>query len=303
MRLDSSQIANAFGIVGSMASSIFEFVSDGSQTKRLHPGWAAHSGIMATLLAKAGFTGPATVFEGPFGFLRAFAAEEPYDVEILRQNWTDQWQIERTAYNPYACCSYIYPRIDAVLDIVERNGLAANDIMAIDLRVPSAMIPIIAQPKGSKLRPRNMVDAQFSVYFCVAAAVSSEDKRSTMATFEDSFRRMSDPQILQLAERISCHEERMFAHRFPLQYPAAATVKTRTGQVYSSAVSTHRGDPLGDGTAFSDSNIEQRFLMLFEDSPLSARSPEINEAIRALEHSQEIVEDGPVRKLANLLRV
>ena len=44
-----------------------EFVEDGAWNKRLHPGWAAQSGIRAALLAKNGFTGPRTVFEGVHG--------------------------------------------------------------------------------------------------------------------------------------------------------------------------------------------------------------------------------------------
>ena len=42
-------------------------LGDGSTTKAMHAGWAAHCGIMATMLASAGGDGPAHVFEGRFG--------------------------------------------------------------------------------------------------------------------------------------------------------------------------------------------------------------------------------------------
>src|SRR6266481_494327 len=48
---------------------------DGSWVKRLHPGWAARSGLQAAILAAGGFTGPATGLEGRFGFLRAALGE------------------------------------------------------------------------------------------------------------------------------------------------------------------------------------------------------------------------------------
>lgn len=64
-------MVNALGIVGSQASGLMEFLSDDSWTKRLHPGWTAHSGIIAALLAKEGFTGPKSILEGRHGFIKA----------------------------------------------------------------------------------------------------------------------------------------------------------------------------------------------------------------------------------------
>jgi 2-methylcitrate dehydratase PrpD len=45
--LDAHGIASAQGIVGSLASGSMEFLETGAWTKRLHPGWAAVSGITA----------------------------------------------------------------------------------------------------------------------------------------------------------------------------------------------------------------------------------------------------------------
>ena len=71
--LTEDQLVHAFGICGSQAGGIIEYLADGSWTKRLHPGWAAHAGVTAALIAQAGFTGPETVFEGAHGFYQAFA--------------------------------------------------------------------------------------------------------------------------------------------------------------------------------------------------------------------------------------
>src|SRR5207249_3992428 len=66
-RLSEDELVRAFGICGSQASGIIEYLADGSWTKRLHPGWNAHAGVIATRLARVGFTGPETVFEGTHG--------------------------------------------------------------------------------------------------------------------------------------------------------------------------------------------------------------------------------------------
>ena len=64
LKLDQKQIVDALGIVGSMASGIIEYLAEGTWTKRMHAGWAAQSGMRAALFARAGFSGPRTVFEG-----------------------------------------------------------------------------------------------------------------------------------------------------------------------------------------------------------------------------------------------
>src|SRR5580765_4903623 len=65
--LDAEATARAAGICGSFASGILECWVDGTQTKFLHPGWSAQSGIVSAFLARAGTTGPAEVFEGRWG--------------------------------------------------------------------------------------------------------------------------------------------------------------------------------------------------------------------------------------------
>src|SRR5215208_3581986 len=59
--LEQRQMVDALGIAGSMAGGIIEYLAEGAWTKRLHPGWAAQSGIRAADLARAGFIGPRTV--------------------------------------------------------------------------------------------------------------------------------------------------------------------------------------------------------------------------------------------------
>ena len=56
-----------------MASGIIEYLAEGAWTKRMHPGWAAQSGLRAALLGRAGFVGPRTVFEGTHGLFNGFA--------------------------------------------------------------------------------------------------------------------------------------------------------------------------------------------------------------------------------------
>src|SRR5579859_2983606 len=81
--LNARQIVDALGIAGSMAGGIIEYLAEGAWTKRMHAGWAAQSGIRAALLAKQGFVGPRTVFEGVHGLFHGFAHTTQGNYEAL----------------------------------------------------------------------------------------------------------------------------------------------------------------------------------------------------------------------------
>ena len=70
--LSPAQIADAMGIAVSMGAGVIEANRTGGTVKRIHCGWAAHSGITAAQFAREGVTGPPTVLEGRFGFFQAY---------------------------------------------------------------------------------------------------------------------------------------------------------------------------------------------------------------------------------------
>src|SRR4029450_8474464 len=108
--LTPAGLATAFGLCGSQASGIIEYLTDGSWTKRLHAGWAAHAGVVATLLARAGFTGPEAVLEGEHGFYRAFAGGlDEARLDELLGNLGSVWELERLTFKPYPCGSIAQP--------------------------------------------------------------------------------------------------------------------------------------------------------------------------------------------------
>src|SRR5437762_13121271 len=98
LKLNRRQLVDALGIVGSMAGGIIEYLAEGAWTKRLHPGWAAQSGLRAALLGRAGFNGPRTVFEGVHGLFHGFAHTTAGDYAALTGNFGTRWVLETLAF-------------------------------------------------------------------------------------------------------------------------------------------------------------------------------------------------------------
>src|SRR3981189_3657863 len=91
--LNAKQIVDALGIAGNMAGGIIEYLAEGAWTKRLHAGWAAQSGIRAALLARQGFVGPRTVFEGVHGLFNGFPQTPQGDYARSARRFGDRWGI------------------------------------------------------------------------------------------------------------------------------------------------------------------------------------------------------------------
>ena len=197
LRLTPDAAVSALGIAGSMASGIIEYLAEGTWTKRMHAGWAAQSGIRAALMARAGFVGPRTVFEGRNGVYRAFAPSVKPDFQPLLSGLGRQWVMASIAFKPYPCGTMVQPFIDCAMKLAA-DGVRVTDVSEIVCQVAEGTVPRLWEPLADKQRPPTPYAAKFSTPFCMA--VGFLDGKVGFAQFTDA--RISDPEALALAARI-----------------------------------------------------------------------------------------------------
>ena len=232
--LDADRLTAALGIAASMASGVMEFLEDGSWVKRIHPGWAAQSGIQAAVLAHQGFTGPATALEGRLGFYRAALGEAP-DVATQMKNLGAEWETVRSSFKLYPCCHLSHAYLDAVARLKKDHGLRAEQVAEVECLVPAGEVPIICEPVEAKRRPRTPYDAKFSLAFSVAASL--HDDRVGIASFTDESIR--DPRLLTLADRVRFSIDS--ASRFPETFPGWVKVHLTDGTELEAREECQRG--------------------------------------------------------------
>jgi 2-methylcitrate dehydratase PrpD len=273
--LDADGLERAIGIAGTMASGSLEYLADGSWTKRLNPGWAAHAGIVAAGLAEAGFTGPATALDGVNGVLRGYT--DAPDPERLTEGLDDlaasgageragDLQVMRVSIKPYGCCRYSHGLIDAVLALrtehfavgsggtgpggtgqraggsghgVRAGALGLDDVERIRLGVLSGGWSLIAEGIERKRDPRNVVDAQFSAPY--AAAVALVHGRAGLAEF--TLETMADPRVRALMARMECFRDPSLDAEYPRSWPALVEIHLRDGRVLRHRTEHALGEP------------------------------------------------------------
>ena len=197
LRLPPDAAVSALGIAGSMASGIIEYLAEGTWTKRMHAGWAAQSGIRAALMARGGFVGPRTVFDGRDSVYRAFAPSAKPDFEPLAGSLGRRWVMPSIAFKPYPCGTMVQPFIDCAMKLAA-DGVRADDVTEIVCQVAEGTVPRLWEPLTQKQRPPTPYAAKFSTPFCMAAGFL--DGKVGFAQFTDA--RISDPAALALAARI-----------------------------------------------------------------------------------------------------
>ena len=241
LKLDKKGIADAMSIAVSMSSGVIEANRSGGSVKRLHCGWAAHSGIIAASLSKGGFTGPPTVFEGRFGFYNAFL-DAQYDSQAVTEGLGNKWLSEDIFYKPYPANHYTHAGIDAALALKKENNLNIDNIFEIKLFCPEDVLRTIAEPREAKINPESGYHAKFSGPFTVATALLGGGGLGV--SFDDfTDAKVADKSILDLASKVHVFADKECNEIFPYQFPAKLVITMQDGTILTKKILVNRGGP------------------------------------------------------------
>jgi 2-methylcitrate dehydratase PrpD len=249
--LDGRTLASALGVAGSLACGIIEYLAEGAWTKRLHAGWAAHSGVRAAALARAGFVGPRTVLEGRHGFFHAFTnGDVEPDLSHLRDGLGERWLMEGVAFKPYACGTMAQPFIDCALAL-RAGGVDPEAVESIECNVGEGTVHRLWEPLAEKHRPANAYAAKFSVPYAVAIALV--DGAAGLEQFTDE--RTRDPRVTALAKRIGYRIDP--DDEYPANYTGHLRVRLQSGEEREHRQGHLRG---GRHEPLTDVQIAEKYL-------------------------------------------
>ena len=218
--LSEKQMVSALGVAGSFTSGIIEYLAEGSWTKRVHPGWSANSGMNATLIAKSGFYGPRTVFEGKHGFFEAFALKEiERDYSHLTDGLGKRWENQNLAFKPFACGTMAQPFVDCAIKI-RKKIKNLNEISSITAKVGEGTVHRLWEPLKEKRQPSTPYSAKFSVPYCVAVGFI----RGDAGLNEFNEKSINDKEILNLASKVNYEIDPN--NEYPKNYTGTLICKT-----------------------------------------------------------------------------
>lgn len=236
MAVSPKAAVNAFGICGSQAAALQEFLHDGSWVKKIHPGWGAHSAIYALCLAKEGFSGPSEVLEGGFGLWKTHIGTTD-GLEEAFSNLGTFWHTPEITFKMYPVCHMIHSFIGCMLRLRKEHAVAAEDIASMECRIEPRCYHIVCAPREQKVRPRTDYMMRFSLPYVLAVTAL----KHRMSPWEIDMRYAEDVEVQALMDKVQCISDEEKSH--PGYFPGWLKITTTDGKSYVAEQKYELGTP------------------------------------------------------------
>jgi 2-methylcitrate dehydratase PrpD len=249
--LDAQRLAWAQGTAGSCAAGLLECWVDGTQTKFLHSGFAAQSGLTAALLADAGVSGPPKVFEGRFGLFASHLQDPAVQKNFGRigDGLGSHWESRHSSFKPFPTAHVLHPYVSAILRL-HAQGLRATDVVRIDCPVAEFNVSIVCEPAAEKRAPATQAHCRVCLQYTMAEALYGGSLGKS--AYSDAMR--LNPEVLELARKVEYSVDPSFPG--PGRFKGAVRVTLKDGRVLEEIEEYNRGSA---ENPMSESELRAKF--------------------------------------------
>jgi 2-methylcitrate dehydratase PrpD len=256
--LSGNRMRHALGSAGTQSGGLWEFLSDGADSKQLHTAHAAAAGLTAAYLAADGFTGASKILTGPQGM----AAGMSKDAQLakLTDALGTRWTLAETSFKYHASCRHTHPAADALLKIMEEHGLSADEITSVTAHVHQGAIDVL----GAVDIPRSVHQSKFSMG--TVLALIALYGRAGLSEFDHHFQ---DPQVERFRALVRMQLDPEVDAAYPSRWIGKVTVHTQAGRKLEARVDEPKGDP---GNTLSRPELEEKAIRLATHSKAATES-------------------------------
>ncbi|MES2564115.1 MAG: MmgE/PrpD family protein [Pseudomonadota bacterium] len=266
LELSEQQMTWALGIAATQASGLTAMM--GSMSKSYNMGHAAHSGLVAALLAARGYTSAEQALEGSRGFAAVLGRNAK--LNEITDKLGETWELSWNAYKPFPCGIVLHAAIDACLQLRVEHALTPRDIQRIDVRMHPLALELAGKPE-----PTSSLEGKLSVHHATAVALI-RGKAGVPEFFDACVR---DPEIIALRAKVVATPDATLA-------PAEAHVRIRFND--SRAVERHVAHAIGSlERPMSDTDIESKVRDLTADVLTTSRAANLLELAWSLDRMDD----------------
>ncbi|OGL63137.1 MAG: hypothetical protein A3I72_00645 [Candidatus Tectomicrobia bacterium RIFCSPLOWO2_02_FULL_70_19] len=240
--LAPDRTAQAIGLAATQAAGFMKAVT-GNMAKPLNAGKASMNGLLAAVLARDGFTGPADIASASSDFAAAFS--EGFDPACLAFGGDHGWEILNIAVKLFACCSLAQAALEGGRAMRREHRLEDHLISEIELEANPRQMLIAGIP-----RPDNGSEGKFSLAYC--AALGLRGGAGGPGDFEDESLR--SPALAALMEKVSVRANPAIS-----EVSARLRVTVKGGQTLDTFIAIARGNP---GNPASPEEVKNKFRSL-----------------------------------------
>lgn len=234
LKLSYEQVVGTLGLAGMQGAGLLQVNHDtyGSQVKPLTPGKAAMSGLLSSVLAHKGYSGPVKIFEGEDGFLNAMADE--VQEEVLTAGLGENFEINNVYNKRYAACRHAHASMDAAAAAWGQHQLDYSCVNKISVRTYSAAVRL-----AGIQNPSTPSAARFSIPFSIALLLKEKDAGASKYSDEN----VNNEEIQNLARKVELLVDDGWERLYPEKRGATAVIIDNRGKEYSAEVELAKGEP------------------------------------------------------------
>lgn len=277
---------NALGLAFNKCGGSFQSHVDGSLGVRINEGWVAESGITCARLASRGITGPTNFLEGVYGYFHLFGQDQVSGKTVTTGLGTT-YNLEKIVFKLFPSCGLTQGSTEVILDLMTEEGFCADDIDHVFVTVPPYTYNLVGHP--FKVGGNPMVDAQFSIRYCVANALKR--KGSLLTHFEE--KSIKDPEVLAIVDRIDVIADGGMEVRG--HTPLDMRVVLKNGREYLKHLDIAPGFP---GRPLTEEQHKLRLQNCIDFSGRSLSKDKVESITNAIEHLETMKD---VRSLISML--
>jgi 2-methylcitrate dehydratase PrpD len=247
----------------------YSFVWQQTHMTKEAAGWAAMTGVMAALLAETGFRGSPTLFD------------LPNINKIPFETIGKEWEILGIYFKPYSSCRVGHAAIDGVLEILRWNGLQGDQVSKVTIGCSKQK-----SLNMGNYRPKNIWQAQYSIPFTIGCILAEGE----VGPEQINEKRLSDPTILQNADKVILIQDPEVEDLLPKQFAAKVEVETRDRRKFSTFIQYPKGEP---ENPMSEEELIYKFRRLTKKMISHEKIEElimIIESIEKLDKINELIE-------------
>ncbi len=277
--LDEEQLAAAAGLSGSSHFTLGGVVAGHlTNMKNAADPLAAQAGLLATLMAREGITGPEQVVEGKEGLIEVLADVE-WDLEAVVDGLGEKYMITNCSYKAFPTEALTHQPISAALSLREEYGLEPERIASVSIDTTTRGADILSDP--SKYKPDTPETADHSLPYVVAVALVKG--YVLPSSFEEGS--LWDPDVRELLTKIKVKADPAIDALFPHMKRARVVITTYDGGTYERQTDIAKGDPQDP---LSDQELFHKFKENAGHVFREARIQEIIDTTLSLESCEDM---------------
>ncbi|MFC6338033.1 MmgE/PrpD family protein [Pseudomonas sp. CCM 7891] len=255
---NQEQFTNLLGSAGTQAAGLWEFLRDAADSKQLHTAKAAADGLLAAYLTADGLTGARNILEGDQGLAAGMSTDA--DPRQLSDRLGSRWALLETSFKYHASCRHTHPAADALLDLMQREGLCHEQIVCVETRVHQGAIDVL----GRVTLPQTVHQAKFSMG-TVLGLIAVHGKAGLPEFHELA---LHDSNVAAFRDKVSMTLDAEVDSAYPQRWLGRVIVTTTDGRTLQGAIDEPKGDP---GNTLSREELADKFQRLTQFS--AARTP------------------------------